>query len=311
MTLSFATCFPMLPSLKVSPRTGEFDLATLKELIRGNDLVVAPVALNPLMARMAEEAGFKAVYLSGGSLGWVKCVTEANLTLPEMAEVAVDMRAACKLPIVLDAGGGWGDPVHIHRTVALAEAAGFAAIEIEDQLLPRRMEHHVGIDHLVPNEFFLKKLKEALAARTDPDLLIIARTNALRVGGIEEAVRRGETYQKAGADMVFCYTRSPEELRFVAERVAPPLMMFAPADGFGSFSLKQGELARMGYRLAASSGTALAAMYKAIKQSYECLANGTLDPFLGKGGADQMMKAAQKSSGFEKLLEIERRTMKD
>ena len=81
-------------------------MATLKDLIRGNDLVVAPVALNPLMARMAEEAGFKAVYLSGGSLGWVKCVTEANLTLPELAEVAVDMRAVCKLPIVLDAGGG-------------------------------------------------------------------------------------------------------------------------------------------------------------------------------------------------------------
>jgi 2-methylisocitrate lyase-like PEP mutase family enzyme len=251
------------------------------------------------------------VYLSGGSLGWVKCVTEANLTLPEMAEVAVDMRAACKLPIVLDAGGGWGDPVHVHRTVALAEAAGFQAIEIEDQLLPRRMEHHVGIDHLVPNEFFLKKLKEALAARTDPNTLIIARTNALRAGGIEESVRRGETYRKAGADLVFCYTRSPEELRFVSERIAPPLMMFAPADGFGTFPIKRPELAAMGYRLAASSGTALSAMYKAIRQSYQCLMDDTLDPLLGTGGAEQMLKAAQKSSGFEKLLEIERRTMKD
>src|SRR5215831_9593576 len=105
----------------------------LSELIRGNDLVVAPVALNPIMARMAEEAGFKAVYLSGGSLGWYKCVTEANITLPEMAQVALDMRAACTLPIVLDAGGGWGDPMHVHRTIALAQAAGFAAIEIEDQ----------------------------------------------------------------------------------------------------------------------------------------------------------------------------------
>jgi 2-methylisocitrate lyase-like PEP mutase family enzyme len=284
-------------------------LQKLKDLVAGNELIVAPLALNPLMARMAEEAGFKAVYLSGGSLGWVKCVTEANLTLPELAEVAVDMRAVCKLPIVLDAGGGWGDPVHIHRTIALAEAAGFQAIELEDQLLPRRMEHHVGIDHLVPNEFFLKKLREALAARTDPNLVIIARTNALRVGGIEEAVRRGETYRKAGADLVFCYTRSAEELRFVAERIAPPLMMFAPPDGFSTFELSQRDLAEMGYRLAASSGTALAAMYKAIRQSYACLANNTLDPFLGRGGVEPMMKAAQKSSGFDKLLEIERRTM--
>ena len=102
----------------------------LKDLIRGNDLIVAPVVCNPIMARMAEDAGFKAIYLSGGTLGWVKCVTEANLTLPEMAEVAVDIRAACKLPLVLDAGGGWGDPVHVHRTIALAEAAGFAAIEM-------------------------------------------------------------------------------------------------------------------------------------------------------------------------------------
>jgi 2-methylisocitrate lyase-like PEP mutase family enzyme len=147
-------------------------LQTLRQLIGGDELIVAPVALNPIMARLAEEAGFKAVYMSGGSLGWYKCVTEANITLPEMAQVAVDMRAACKLPIVLDAGGGWGDPMHIQRTIALSEAAGFAAIEIEDQLLPRRVEHHVGIEHLVPTEFMVEKVKAAVAARTDPDFII-------------------------------------------------------------------------------------------------------------------------------------------
>src|SRR6266849_835831 len=150
-------------------KSGERFLQKLRELIAGDELIVAPVALNPIMARMAEEAGFKAVYLSGGSLGWLKCVTEANLSLPELAEVAVDMRAACRLPIVLDAGGGWGDPVHVYRTVALAQAVGFAAIELEDQLLPRRVEHHVGVDHLIPTELMLKKIAEAIAARSDPD----------------------------------------------------------------------------------------------------------------------------------------------
>src|SRR3954469_24649789 len=133
--------------------TKEHPLQTLRQLIGGDELIVAPVALNPIMARLSEEAGFKAVYMSGGSLGWYKGVTEANITLPEMAQVAVDMRTVCKLPIVLDAGGGWGDPVHMHRTIGMTEAAGFAAIEIEDQLLPRRFEHHAGIDHLVPMEF--------------------------------------------------------------------------------------------------------------------------------------------------------------
>ena len=253
----------------------------LNQLIGGNDLIVAPVALNPIMARLAEEAGFKAVYLSGGSLGWVKCVTEANLALPELAEVAVDMRAACKLPIVLDAGGGWGDPVHVHRTIALSEAAGFAAIEIEDQLLPRRVEHHVGIDHLVPTELMLKKIAAACEARTDPDLVIIARTNARRVGGLDEAMRRAEAFHKAGADMLFCYTRDADELRMMGERLPPPLMMFAPPDGFATFALSERDLAALGYRLAASSGTAFAAMVKAVRQSYECLAQGRMDPFLG------------------------------
>lgn len=283
----------------------------LNELIRGNDLIVAPVALNPIMARLAEAAGFKAVYLSGGSLGWLKCVTEANLTLPELAEVAVDMRAACRLPIVLDAGGGWGDPVHVHRTIALTEAAGFAAIEIEDQLLPRRVEHHVGIDHLVPTDFMLKKIAAAREARSDPNLIIITRTNARRAGGLDEALRRAEAFHKAGADMLFCYTRNAEELRIMGERLPPPLMMFAPPDGFATFALSQGELAKLGYRLAASSGTAFAAMVKAVRQSYECLARDRMDPFLGAGGAEKEMKAAQETCGLDALLAIERRTMKE
>ena len=207
------------------------------ELMRGNDLIVAPVALSPIMARLAEEAGFKAVYLSGGSLCWLKCVTEANLTLPELAAVALDMRAVCRLPVVLDAGGGWGDPVHVHRTIALAEAAGFAAIEIEDQLLPRRVEHHAGVDHLIPTELMLKKIAEAIAARTDPDFVIIARTNARRVHDLDEALRRADAFHRARADMLFVHTRDAEEMRTVGERLPPPLMTFPPPHPFSPFPL--------------------------------------------------------------------------
>jgi methylisocitrate lyase len=286
-------------------------LEKLKDLIKGPDLVVAPVALSPIMAQMAALAGFKAAYLSGGSLGWYKGVTEAGLSLTEMIQVVVDIRTVCKIPVVLDAGGGWGDPVHIHRTVTMSEAAGVECIEIEDQLLPRRVEHHVGIDHLVPTELMLKKIAAARDARTDPDLVIIARTNARRVGGLDEALRRAEAFHEAGADMLFCYTRSPDELRIMGERLPPPLMMFAPPDGFSTFALSERDLAGLGYRLAASSGTAFAAMVKAVRQSYECLAQGRMDPFLGPGGADKEMKAAQDTCGLERLLQIERRTMKD
>jgi 2-methylisocitrate lyase-like PEP mutase family enzyme len=289
----------------------ESRVSKLSQLIRGNDLIVAPVALNPIMARMAQEAGFKAIYMSGGSLGWYKCVTEANITLPEMAQVAVDMRAVCALPIILDGGGGWGDPMHVHRTIRLTEAAGFQAIEIEDQLLPRRVEHHVGIEHLVPTEFMVEKIKEALAARTDPDLLIVARTNARRLYGLDEALRRGEAFKQAGADMLFVFARSAEEMRTIGERLPPPLMIFAPPDGFAEFALSERDLAALGFRIAASSGTAFAAMVKAVRQSYHCLAQGKIDPFIGKGNVEKEMKAAMATTGLDRLLEIERRTMKE
>jgi 2-methylisocitrate lyase-like PEP mutase family enzyme len=289
----------------------ESTVPKLSQLVRGHDLVVAPVALNPIMARMAEEAGFKAIYMSGGSLGWYKCVTEANITLPEMAQVALDMRAVCALPIILDGGGGWGDPMHVHRTIRLTEAAGFQAIEIEDQLLPRRVEHHVGIEHLVPTEFMVEKIKEALAARTDPDLIIVARTNARRLYGLDEALRRGEAFKQAGADMLFVFARSAEEMRTIGERLPPPLMIFAPPDGFAEFALSERELAALGFRIAASSGSAFAAMVKAVRQSYQCLAQGKIDPFIGKGNVEQEMKAAMATTGLDRLLEIERRTMKE
>jgi 2-methylisocitrate lyase-like PEP mutase family enzyme len=286
-------------------------LTSFRKLMAGDELIVAPCALNPIMARIAEDAGFKAVYMSGGSLGWLKCVTEANLTLPELAEIAVDMRAVCKLPIILDAGGGWGDPMHVHRTIALTQAAGFSAIEIEDQLLPRRVEHHVGIDHLVTTELAVDKVKEAVAARTDPDLVIIARTNARRAfNDLDEALRRAEAFHRAGADMLFIHTRNAEEMRIVGERLPGPLMTFAPPDGFAGFAMSRAEMAKLGYRLAASSGTSFAAMYKAVRQSMECLAEDKPDPFLGPGGAEAEMKRAHQTTGLDALLAIERRTMK-
>jgi methylisocitrate lyase len=283
-------------------------MQTLKALVDAGEFVVAPVALNPVMARLAEDAGFKAVYLSGGSLGWLKCVTEANLSLSDMVQVAVDIRSVSRIPIVLDAGGGWGEPVHIHRTIAMSEAAGFAAIEIEDQYLPRRVQHHIGEENLIPPESMVDKIKEAVAARTDPNLIIIGRTNARRLHGLDEALRRGEMYHRAGADMLFIHSRDPEELRRIAERLPAPLMMFAPQDGFSSFGITPAELTKLGYRLAASSGTAFAAMYKAVRQSYEALARGEVDPLLGKGGAVAEMKRAHETTGLGKLLEIEKRT---
>ena len=295
----------------MTPVEEDTSVEKLSQLIKRPELTIAPCALNPIMAQMAMLAGFKAAYLSGGSLGWYKGVTEAGLSLTEMVQVALDIRTVCPIPIVLDAGAGWGDPVHMHRTVAMSEAAGIQCVEIEDQLLPRRVEHHVGIDNLVTPQLAADRIREAVAARTNPDTVIVGRTNAIRVDGMDDALRRAEAMKKAGADMLFVWGRKPEDMRHIAERLPAPLMTFAPPDGFSTFPISKAELVTMGYRLMASSGTAFAAMVKAVRGSYEHLAADTMDPFMGPGGAEKWMKEAHKVTGLERLLEIERRTMKD
>jgi methylisocitrate lyase len=134
-------------------------------LTRGPLPVTAPLVLNPLMARMAEVAGFGAGYLGGGATGYQKVALEANLNLTEMCQAALDIRAVSSLPLILDGACGYGDPMHVHRTIGMTAAAGFAAIEIEDQLVPKRAHHHVGIEHMIPMELMAAKVKEAVAAR--------------------------------------------------------------------------------------------------------------------------------------------------
>src|SRR3546814_15704398 len=119
----------------------------LQRMLKADPCVTESFVFSPIMAKLAERAGFPALYLGGGTLGYVKTVLEANLNLTEMCQAALDIRTACTLPLILDAAPGWGDPMHMHRTINMSEAAGFAAIEIEDQILPKRAHHHIGIEH--------------------------------------------------------------------------------------------------------------------------------------------------------------------
>jgi 2-methylisocitrate lyase-like PEP mutase family enzyme len=156
------------------PMTSE----TLRSIIDGDSAVVAPGAFTPLMAQQAKAAGFRALYLSGGAIGWLPGVTEANVTLNDMISVGVDIRAVSDLPLILDAAGGWNDPMHLHRTIALAERAGFGGVEIEDQILPKRAHHHIDRNYLIPSDAMEAKIREAVSARKDDDFVIIARTDA-------------------------------------------------------------------------------------------------------------------------------------
>jgi 2-methylisocitrate lyase-like PEP mutase family enzyme len=271
--------------------------------------ITAPLVLNPLMARMVEAAGFPAGYLGGGATGYAKVALEANLNLTEMCQAALDIRAVSSLPLILDGACGYGDPMHMHRTIGMVEAAGFEAIEIEDQLVPKRAHHHVGIEHMIPIELMAAKIREAVAARRDPDFLIVGRTNAVRASNMDDALRRGEAYRKAGADLVLLsMANRPEQLRAIADRLGGPLMYLAGRGGLAGLGMSLKDLGALGYKIVADPSTPLLAAFVAWKKVYAELAQD-----FGSGQAKVDWSPAEhemlKVIDIEKLLAVERATV--
>jgi methylisocitrate lyase len=281
--------------------------AQLRELMAREVPAIAPLVLDPISAKLAAAAGFEALYLGGGSMGYAKTWTEANLSLTEMVHAGLDIRAATSLPLILDGACGWGDPMHQHHTISMTEAAGFAAIEIEDQLLPKRAHHHIDIEHLIPTELMVQKIEEAVAARQDPDFVIIARTNACRTDDVDEAVRRAEAYKRAGADMLLVLPKEPDQARTIGERIEGPLFYMMLA-GTTSVGMSTAELGKLGYKIVVDPLTPFLARQKALRLCYEALAQGLPDPTLGTEYTEEG-RLIHETIDLAKLLEVERRTV--
>ncbi len=279
-----------------------------RDLLGRKTAFLAPAVFNPLSARLAEQAGFKVLYLGGGLLGYVKTVLEANLGLTEMVQAGVEIRAACNLPLILDGTCGWGDPMHVGFSVRAAEAAGFCAIEIEDQLLPKRAHHHAGIEHMIAQELMVDKVCEAVRARRDREFVIIARTNGVRASSMDDALRRATAYREAGADVLYLSPRTPEEMRFVGERLGPPLMFSLPGDGPQDLGISLDELGVLGYRLLSVTTPALW-FHRAMQQGYHALAAGKPVPALAGTSRKAEQDALHETLGLEALLALEKATV--
>jgi methylisocitrate lyase len=283
---------------------------SLRALMQGSLPVTAPLVLNPLMARLVEAAGFPAGYLGGGATGYQKVSLEANLNVTEMCQAAIDIGAVSSLPLILDGACGYGDPMHMHRTIGMSEAAGFAAIELEDQLVPKRAHHHIGIEHMIPATLMAAKVKEAVAARRNPDFLIVARTNAMRASTMDDALRRGDAYRKAGADLLLLsMAHEPEQLRAIAARLGGPLMYLAGRGGLAGLGMSLKELGGLGYKIVADPSTPLLAAYAAWKKVYADLADDFGARIPTKPDWGPIEKDMLSVIGLEKLLAVERATV--
>jgi len=223
----------------------------LRELLAGPDPVLAPGVFDGLGARLVEEAGFPAVYMTGfGTAAALLGRPDVGLlTMSEMAENAARVVAACELPVIADADTGYGNALNVIRTVQEYERAGVAAIHIEDQVAPKKCGHMEG-KQVIPASEMEAKIRAAVAARRSDDFLIIARTDARAVEGLDSAIERARCYREAGADVLFVEAaESEEEIGVVARRLSDVPLLFNWAEGGKTPPLDYAALAELGFKL--------------------------------------------------------------
>ena len=229
----------------------------LKQLLDLPELVVAPGVYDAITARLVQQAGFPAVYMTGAgvsaSLGYPDY---GLLTMSEMVERAAVIANAVSIPLVSDADTGYGNELNVTRTVREFESRGVAAIHIEDQVSPKRCGHLEGKE-LVSRGAFVAKIRAAVAARRDPDFVIIARSDARAVNGLDDAIERVNAALDAGADLAFVESPvSREEVEAIPQRVRGACLLNIVQGGrTPEYDLR--EVRRMGYRMAIVPGALL------------------------------------------------------
>jgi 2-methylisocitrate lyase-like PEP mutase family enzyme len=231
----------------------------LRQRLTEGPMIVAPGIYDAYGARFVEQAGFEAVYMTGNGVS-ASLLGRPDVGLIDLTLFATHAHraAACvDIPLICDADTGYGNAVNVRRTVEEFEAAGVAAIHIEDQVSPKRCGHLPGSRPVVEMDEQVGKIEAAIAARRDPDFLIIARTDAAAGHGLDEAIRRGKAYRDGGADIIFVELKSSSDVvdqlrRVTGEIDAPCLVNVEEGGKLGDLSAS--ELDALGFRIAIYPG---------------------------------------------------------
>jgi len=250
--------------------------ATLRAALDARRFILAPGIYDGISAKIAEQLGFQAAYMTGSGVSASHGLPDLGLlTQTEMVTRAAQLTEAISIPIIADADTGYGNTLNVTRTVQLYERAGVAGIHIEDQGFPKKCGHLENKRLISPTEY-VDKLRAALAARRDENFVIIARTDARSVEGLTAAIARAKAYANAGSDCIFVESpASLNELEQIAEQISAPLLFNVTARG-KTPTIPLDAVKALGFAIAIVPGAGTLAATAAITQSYTELAeNGT------------------------------------
>jgi len=251
----------------------------LRELLRQRKAVLLPGAANALAARVIEDIGFKAIYVTGAGVAntFLGVPDIGLLSVTELASHVSAMREAVALPLIIDADTGFGNAINVTRTIQTLERSGANAIQLEDQEFPKRCGHFFG-KSVISRAEMMQKIHAAVDARVDPELVIVARTDAIAVNGFDDAMERAAAYIEAGADMIFVEApRSREQIAEIPKRLGVPQFINIVAGGLTPM-IGLGELEKMGYSMVLYANTALQASIAGMQKVLGHLkAHGSLD----------------------------------
>jgi 2-methylisocitrate lyase-like PEP mutase family enzyme len=225
--------------------------AKLRKLLSGGDFIVAPGAYDCLTAKLVENAGFDVVYMTGGgTAGAYLGVPDLGLmTMTEMVDNAGRMAGSIDIPLIADADTGYGNELNVIRTIREYEQRGVAALHIEDQVFPKRCGHFDGKD-VIARADFIAKIRAAAQTRRDQDTVLIARTDALAVGGFDEAIERMNAAFDAGADVAFLEAATTvEQMAEIPRRLKGPCLTTQNSRGMKTPRVKLDDLKAMGFRI--------------------------------------------------------------
>lgn len=278
----------------------------LRQRLREGAVLAAVGVFDALGAKVAANAGAEALYLGGFSAAAAHGLPDLGLlTQTEMTEHVARICQACPdRPLLVDADTGFGGPLNVTRTVTLFEAAGASAVQIEDQAWPKRCGHLDGKAVIAPAEM-AAKLAAALAARRDPELMIVARTDALAVEGLAGAMERAHIYAQAGADALFVDApKSAWELQHIADALLPlglPLVFNAAPTGRGP-AISRSQAAALGFRIVLHPVELLLAAYRAVEHAAAQLMADEAGPSIGPQSGPSSFDAVNQLLGVSRSL---------